>query len=43
MDFKTTLLTEFLDCGYADIDFLETTMKDLMLILGISKLNLMII
>lgn len=28
MDFKTTLLTEFLDCGYADIDFLETTMKD---------------
>ncbi|MDA3780319.1 MAG: hypothetical protein PF487_08920 [Bacteroidales bacterium] len=28
MDFKTALLTEFLDCGYADIDFLEKEMKD---------------
>jgi hypothetical protein len=28
MDFKTVLLTEFLDCGYADVDFLEREMKN---------------
>jgi len=28
MDFKTCLLTELLDCGYADINFLEKEMDN---------------
>lgn len=28
MDFKTSLLTELLNCGYADIDFLEKEMNN---------------
>lgn len=27
MDFKTELLTEFLNCGYGDLDFLEKEMN----------------